>query len=64
MATRSKKSQSKHDAEVRKIANDLKQKGYEVDADVKGFKKPDTIGGYRPDVVATKGAQKKSMKLK
>jgi len=56
---RSKNSQSKHDAEVRKIAKSYKKKGYKVTADLKGFKKPDTIGGYKPDVVAKKGKEKK-----
>jgi len=59
MAKRSKTSQSKHDTEVRRIARDLKNKGYEVKADVKGFPQPKTVGGYRPDVVATKGKQRK-----
>ena len=56
---RSIKSQSKHDAEVRRIANRMEEQGYEVKADVSDFSKPDTIGGYRPDVVATKGSQRK-----
>ena len=55
---RSKRSQSKHDAEVRKTANTLKRKGYDVKADVKGFAQPDTIGGFRPDVVAKKGKER------
>lgn len=59
MAKRSKGSQSKHDAEVRRIANNLKKKGFDVKADVKGFAQPQTMGGYRPDVIATKGTQRK-----
>ena len=63
MAKRSKTSQSKHDTEVRRIAGDLKKKGYEVKADVKGFAQPRTVGGYRPDVVATKGKQRKIIEV-
>lgn len=63
MAKRSKTSQSKHDAEVRRIASGLKKKGYEVKADVKGFGQPKTVGGYRPDVVATKGKERKIVEV-
>ena len=63
MAKRSKTSQSRHDTEVRRIARDLKNKGYEVKADVKGFPQPKTVGGYRPDVVATKGKQRKIIEV-
>ena len=63
MAKRNKTSQSKHDTEVRKIAQDFKNKGYEVKADVKGFSQPGTVGGYRPDVVATKGKQRKIIEV-
>ena len=56
---RSKRSQVKHNAEVRKIANQLQGQGFKVKADVPGFPKPDTIGGYRPDAVGTKGKQRK-----
>ena len=60
---RSKRSQSKHDAEVRKVANQLKKQRYDVQADVSGFKQPDTIGGFRPDVVAQKGKQRKIIEV-
>lgn len=63
MAKRSKQSQSKHDAEVRHIAENFQKKGYEVKADIKGYSKPGTIGGYRPDVVATKGKQRKIVEV-
>ena len=61
--TRKKQSQSKHDAKVRNIARDLTAKGFEVQADLKGYKKPDTINGYRPDVVAKKGKQKRIIEV-
>ncbi len=60
---RKKQSQSKHDAKVRSIARDLTDKGFDVRADLKGYKKPDTISGYRPDVVATKGKQKRIIEV-
>ena len=63
MPKRSKKSQSKHDAEVRKIAKALKNQGFEVEADIQGFPQPSTINGYRPDVIAKKGQQKKIIEV-
>lgn len=56
---RSKGSQSKHDAKVAKLARDLERKGYDVAADVSGFSQPPTFGGFRPDVVAKKGRDRK-----
>jgi hypothetical protein len=50
---------TKHDKEVRDIVNRMKKQGYEVKADISGYGKPDTIGSYRPDVVAEKGGQRK-----
>ena len=60
---RSKKSQSKHDSEVRRLARELLDKGYEVEADIKGFKQPKTIGGYRPDVIGNKGKERKIIEV-
>ena len=57
---RSKRSQSKHDTEVRRIAKQKQKQrqGYDVQADIPGFAKPDTIRGYRPDVIALKGKKR------
>lgn len=55
---RNKRSQSKHDTEVRKIAKQLKRQGYTVEADISGFDQPSTIGGFRPDVVGKKGKKR------
>lgn len=63
MAKRTKTSQTKHDAEVRRVAQTLEKKGYKVAADVRGFHQPDTIGGYRPDVVGTKGRERKIVEV-
>jgi len=52
---RTRKSLSKHDSIVRKLANLYKDKGYDVDADLKGWNKPDTIGGVRLDLRGKKG---------
>ena len=60
---RSKRSRSKHDAEVRRVARDLERKGFDVEADVSGYQQPGTIGGYRPDVVAKKGRQRKIVEV-
>ena len=60
---RSKKSQSKHDAEVKKIAKELKGKGFDVQADLSGFPKPATIQGYRPDIIAQKGKKKRIIEV-
>ena len=60
---RSNRSQSKHNAEVRRTAKSLEGQGYDVKADVKGFPQPRTIGGYRPDVVATKGGERKIVEV-
>jgi hypothetical protein len=55
---RSKRSQSKHDTEVRRIAKQKQRQGYDVKADIPDFAKPDTIRGYRPDVIAQKGRKR------
>ena len=63
MAKRPRRSQSKHDAEVRSEAKKLKDQGYDVKADVSGYLQPDTIGGFRPDAVGTKGKEKKIIEV-
>lgn len=63
MGNRSKRSQSKHDAEVQRIAKNMKDKGYQVQADVTGYPQPDSIGGHRPDVVAKKGTERKIIEV-
>lgn len=50
--SRTATSQSKHDVRVRSEANDYKQRGYEVWADILGWSQPETFGGFRPDVIA------------
>ena len=55
---RSKKSQSEHNSTVKKLAKQYRQKGYEVKADVEGWKKPGTIKSVRPDIIAEKSGHK------
>ncbi len=55
---RSSRSQSQHDQAVKKRAEQLQRQGFEVRADLKGWKQPDTIRGIRPDVDARKGQQR------
>ena len=47
---RSLSTQTKHDQNVRRIADDYEMIGYAVQADVNGYPLPDLISGYRPDV--------------
>ncbi len=56
---RSKQRQSKHDAKVRSIARKLEKQGFDVKADISGYAQPDTIRGFRPDVIGIKGRQRK-----
>lgn len=56
---RSRKSQTKHDAKVLSIARKLERQGFDVKADIRGYEQPDIIRGFRPDVVGTKGRQRK-----
>lgn len=60
---RKKVQQSKHDSMVRKEALEFKKKGYDVAADISGYRKPGIFNGYRPDVVATKDGQKKIVEI-
>jgi hypothetical protein len=52
---RTKKSQSRHDSRVRRVAGGYKSQGWKVKADIKGYSAPRTIYGKQPDVIATKG---------
>jgi hypothetical protein len=53
---RTRKSQTKHDKAVRGVAQAYRKKGYDVEADLRGFDQPGTIRGVRPDVRARKGS--------
>lgn len=60
---RSKKNKTQHDKKIADIAKKLQDQGYEVQADVSGFAQPDTIGGYRPDINATKGSKRRIIEV-
>ena len=63
MPRRSSQQQSKHDAEVARIAQYYRKQGYKVKADIKGYPQPDAIGGCRPDVVAKQGTRRKIVEV-
>ena len=56
MAKRSPRGQSKHDAKVERDAKALIRQGFDVKADLPGFKKPPAIGKKKlvPDIFASK----------
>jgi hypothetical protein len=55
---RSAREQKAHDAAVRRWAESLERQGYEVVADVKGYHRPGTFYGLRPDIVAMNGRKR------
>ncbi len=55
---RSKRGQSRHNSQVRKNVEKLVDQGFKVKADIPGYQQPGTIGGYRPDYVATNGPKR------
>lgn len=60
---RSKRGQAAHDRKVLEEAKKLKSLGFDVRADIRGFSKPKTISGYRPDIVAHKGKQQRIIEV-
>ncbi len=63
MNKKSSKKKSPHDKTVKKIATEFKKKGFDVKADLHGFKQPKPISGKIPDIVATKGRIKKIIEV-
>jgi peroxiredoxin len=55
MGHRTKDRQEVHDKKVAETARGLKKRGYNVQADLPGHKKPTRIGSHIPDVIAKKG---------
>jgi hypothetical protein len=50
-------SRVQHDEAVRLFALQLQSQGYDVRARVEGwFQAPDSVNGYRPDIVVRKGS--------
>ena len=60
---RSKRSQTAHDRKVREEGKKLNKQGFDVNADVSGFPQPKTVRGYRPDIDAKKGKQRKIIEV-
>jgi len=58
-------SNDTHDRKVRQIANQLRKKGYNVQADLKTYDTPNGIGknGHIPDIVATRGKKTKIIEV-
>ena len=58
-------SNDTHDRKVRKIARELKQKRWKVQADLKSYDTPDGIGknNFIPDIVATRGNKTKIIEV-
>ena len=54
---RTKQGQKKHDTGVANSANWYKARGYKVEADLPGEKKPKNIGGFVPDLIAKKNSK-------
>ena len=54
-----------HDRKVRQIARELKNQGWNVKADVRGYKKPTPIGKdrKRPDVEASKAGNRRIVEV-
>jgi hypothetical protein len=65
MAKRSKSGQNAHDRKVKKIANQLRNQGWNVRADLPNYQKPDPIGKKNriPDVEATKRGHRKIIEV-
>lgn len=49
--------QTQHDLEVRRLAISYTTQNYSVAADIAGYMQPYKIGGYIPDLIATKGVE-------
>jgi len=54
-SSRTQSSQSKHNQKVAELAKKYENKGYEVQAEIPGYKTPRGIGGFRPDIIVKKG---------
>ena len=54
-----------HERKVQQLARELEQKGYNVQADINGYKTPAGIGhrGYVPDILATRGGRTKIIEV-
>lgn len=65
MGKRSNYQQRKHDRKVRELMHHYRGKGWSVEADLPGQKRPDPIGGENriPDLVARKRGAKRIIEV-
>jgi len=65
MAKRNPIQQTKHDQQVKKIAEKYKREGFNVKADLSGYEQPQAIGIYGkiPDVEAKKGSKREIVEV-
>ena len=63
--SRQSRNQSTHDNRVRTLANQLRNEGWEVQADLPNFNQPDPIGkdARIPDILATRSNQTKIIEV-
>ncbi|RKU12241.1 hypothetical protein C6501_11235 [Candidatus Poribacteria bacterium] len=63
--SRQSRNQSAHDNRVRTLANQLRNEGWKVQADLPNFNQPDPIGkdARIPDILATRGEQIKIIEV-
>lgn len=63
--SRKTENQSAHDRRVRTLANELRNEGWDVQADLPNFDQPDPIGndGRIPDILATLGNRTKIIEV-
>ena len=60
---RTRKSQTCHNRSVRRRAAGLKANGWNVKADISGYRKPSTLNGSRPDIDARKGGKRRIIEV-
>lgn len=63
MNKKTKTGQKKHDFEVLRWAKQKKKEGFDVNADLPGWKKPPKIQGRIPDGYAERGQDKKMFEV-
>lgn len=63
--SRTSRNQSTYDGRVRSLANKLQDQGWDVQADLPNFDKPDPIGKDEriPDIIATQGGRTKIIEV-
>jgi len=60
---RSKKNQTCHNESVSRRAAGLNANGWNVQADIRGYKQPKILNGSRPDIDATKRGKRRIIEV-